>query len=85
MLCAKNGAFGLTLGTVGPETRECMPRPATHECIIASAVLAEEAKRKLARLRLSLNTLICCIETSAEAIEASQKLLANLPAQQDSD
>ena len=54
-----------------------MPRPA-DECLAASSDLIAKTRGKLAQLQFSLDTCISRIEVSADAIAASQALLAKL-------
>jgi hypothetical protein len=60
------------------------PLPSVDECLIASATLAAATKGRLARMKRALDTMGCYIESSAEALEASQALLAELQGDENS-
>ena len=53
------------------------PRP-VDECLIASTDLIARTRSKLAEMQFSLDTCLSRIEVSADAIAASQALLAKL-------
>ena len=48
------------------------------ECLIASSQIIATTRDRLARMRFSLDTCLSSIEVSADAIAASQALLAKL-------
>jgi len=48
------------------------------ECLIASSQIIATSRDRLARMRFSLDTCLSSIEVSADAIAASQALLAKL-------
>jgi hypothetical protein len=51
---------------------------AVDECLIASTELTAKTRDKLAQLQFSVDTCLTRIEISADAIAASQALLAKL-------
>ena len=52
------------------------PRP-VDECLAASSLIIAKTRSKLSELQFSVDTRLTRIEVSADAIAASQALLAN--------
>jgi hypothetical protein len=52
--------------------------PSLDECVIKSARIEAEARHQLAKLQFTRDYMIKLIESSANAISASQALLAEL-------
>ena len=55
-----------------------MKSPTVDECLAASSHIIATTRSKLTQLQFSLETCLTCIEVSADAIAASQALLAKL-------
>src|SRR5690349_19333037 len=60
-----------------PRSMKQSRRP-VDECLIASSQIIATARDRLARMRFSLDACLSSIEISADAIAASQALLAKL-------
>jgi hypothetical protein len=61
------------------------PLPTLDECVVKSAQLEAETRERLAKLQFTLDSMTCLIKASANAIAASQALLANLPVHESSN